>query len=128
MRLLIRYFFKIVRIPLTPIVLLLHLIRLPKGVERPEEEQRKIDLEAKKLTLYQFKTCPFCLRVQRMIRRLSLKIETRDAQFDLQARQTLREQGGKVKVPCLKIVDAEGQTTWMYDSIRINQYLEQRFA
>jgi len=128
MKLLIKYFFKIIRIFLTPIVLLLHLIRLPKGVVRSEEQQRQVDLEAKELTLYQFKTCPFCLKVQRMIRRLSLNIEMRDAQFDPQARQALHEQGGKVMVPCLKITDAQGQTTWLYESIRINQYLEQRFT
>jgi glutaredoxin len=128
MRLLIRYFFKTIRIILGPFILLLHALTLPKGMQRSEEEQRRVDLETKALTLYQFKTCPFCLIVKRKIRRLSLKIETRDAQFDQEARKELREQGGMVKVPCLKITDAHGQTTWMYESSIINQYLEQRFA
>lgn len=128
MRLLIRYFFKTIRIILGPFILLLYVLTLPKGIVRPEEQQRQIDLETKALTLYQFKTCPFCLSVKRMIRRLSLNIEMRDAQFDQQARQELREQGGKVMVPCLKIMDAQGQITWMYESTLINQYLEQRFA
>jgi len=128
MRLLIRYFFKTIRIILGPFILLLYVLTLPKGIVRPEEQQRQIDLETKALTLYQFKTCPFCLSVKRMIRRLSLNIEMRDAQFDQQARQELREQGGKVMVPCLKVTDAQGQSTWMYESTLINQYLEQRFA
>ena len=128
MRLLIKYFFKTIRIILGPIILLLHVITLPKGVKRSEEQQRQVDLETKELTLYQFKTCPFCLIVKRMIHRLSLNIEMRDAQFDQLARQELREQGGKVMVPCLKVIDAQGQTTWLYESSLINQYLEQRFA
>lgn len=101
---------------------------MPKGVERPEEQQKLIDSEAKSLTLYQFKTCPFCLKVKRMMRRLSLNIETVDAQHDEQVRNELLSNGGKIAVPCLKIIDQQGKTTWMYESSEINQYLEQRFA
>jgi len=102
---------------------------MPRGVKRPEDEQKKFDSETQNITLYQFKTCPFCIKVKRMIKRLSLNIETRDAQFDQQAREELLEQGGKVVVPCLKITDEKsGETTWMYESSMINDYLQQRFA
>jgi hypothetical protein len=36
-------------------------------------------------------------------------------------------QGGKIKVPCLRI-EENGQTTWMYESKVIIDYLDKRFA
>ena len=128
MKFLIRYFFKTIRLILGPVVLLVNFITMPKGIERPEDEQQKLDSETKNITLYQFRTCPFCIKVKRMIRRLSLNIEMRDAQFDEKAREELLAQGGKVMVPCLKIVDDKGEETWMYESEMINDYLNQRFA
>ena len=128
MRLFFKYFFKTIRIILGPIVLFVNFITMPKGIKRPEKEQQKIDSEAKNLTLYQFKTCPFCIKVKRMMRRLSLNIETVDAQHDTNTREELLTQGGKISVPCLKIIDEHGQSTWMYESSEINDYLEQRFA
>ena len=128
MRLFFKYFFKTIRIILGPIVLFVNFITMPKGVKRPEEEQKKIDSDAKSLTLYQFKTCPFCIKVKRMMRRLSLNIETLDAQHDSEVREELLQQGGKIAVPCLKITDEQGETTWMYESSEINEYLEERFA
>ena len=128
MRLFFKYFFKTVRIILGPIVLFVNLITMPKGINRPEEDQKQVDSAAQNLTLYQFKTCPFCLKVKRMMRRLSLNIETLDAQHDEEVREELLRNGGKIAVPCLKIVDQNGDTQWMYESSDINQYLEERFA
>lgn len=128
MRLFFKYFFKTIRIILGPVILFLNFITMPKGIKRPEEQQKLIDSEVKNLTLYQFKTCPFCIKVKRMMSRLSLNIETVDAQHDAQIRDELLSNGGKISVPCLKITDQQGETTWMYESSEINQYLEQRFA
>jgi len=128
MRLFFKYFFKTIRIILGPVILFGNFITMPKGVKRPEEQQKMIDSETKNLTLYQFKTCPFCIKVKRMISRLSLNIETLDAQHDQQVREELLSYGGKIAVPCLKITDEHGETLWMYESSIINQYLEQRFA
>ena len=128
MRLFFKYFFKTVRIILGPIVLFVHIITLPKAVQRPEEQQKSVDADAKQLTLYHFKTCPFCLKVKRLMHRLALNIETLDAQYNLDVREELIEKGGKLAVPCLKITDQDGNTQWMYESSDINQYLEKRFA
>lgn len=128
MRFFFKYFFKTIRIILGPIVLFVNFITMPKGVKRPDEQQQQIDSEAKNLTLYHFKTCPFCIKVKRMMSRLSLNVETVDAQYDNDVRNELLSQGGKISVPCLKITDQQGETTWMYESTDINQYLEQRFA
>ena len=78
--------------------------------------------------LFQFKTCPFCIKTRRAIKRLSLNIETRDAQRDQDNRQQLLAGGGQIKVPCLQIEDTSGTVTWMYESDDIIQYLIQRFT
>lgn len=109
-------------------MLLADKITTPKGVKRPPEQQQKIDNEARNLVLYQFKTCPFCIKVRRHNKRLSLNIETRDAQHNPTHREELLLGGGQIKVPCLKIVDDKGNDNWMYESEDIMKYLDDRFA
>jgi glutaredoxin len=123
-----RIFFKTVRIILGPIMLIWEKVTTPKGVVRPPLEQQQIDEATKSLVLYQFKTCPFCIKVRRTVNGLSLKIETRDAQNDTQSRRELENGGGQVKVPCLKITAADGEATWMYESTAIIQYLQEQFV
>ena len=123
-----KYFFKTIRLILGPIVLFIDFVTTPRGIIRPEEEQTKIDQEASNLVLYQFQTCPFCIKVKRNNKRLSLNIETRDAQHNPTYREELLHGGGKIKVPCLKIIDKKGKDHWMYESEDIMQYLQDRFA
>jgi len=128
MKLIFKIFFKTIRIILGPIILFIDKITTPRGIKRPHDEQQKIDKEAGKLILYQFNTCPFCIKVKRNNKRLSLKIETRDAQHNPIHREELLQGGGKIKVPCLKIIDEEGNDSWLYESNDILQYLQGRFA
>lgn len=128
MKLLFKYFFKTIRIILGPIMLLVDWITTPRGIKRPPEEQAKVDQQAKNFILYQFKTCPFCIKVKRNNKRLSLNIETRDAQHNPQHREELLKGGGQVKVPCLRIIDNNGDDQWMYESDQIIEYLQDRFA
>ena len=123
-----KYFFKTIRLILGPVVLFVDYITSPRGIKRPEEEQKKIDQEASNLVLYQFKTCPFCIKVKRNNKRLSLNIETRDAQHNSIYREELLKGGGQIKVPCLKIIDEKGKDRWMYESDDIMEYLQDRFA
>ena len=123
-----RIFFRTLRIVLIPFMLLWELITTPKGVKRPAEDQQRIDEQTRNMVLYQFRTCPFCIKVRREIRRLSLNIELLDAQHDAQHRAALMEGGGSVQVPCLKITDAQGNSQWMYESSAINAYLHEHFA
>ncbi len=44
------------------------------------------------------------------MRRLTLKIEQRDAQQPGENRDELIKQGGQAKVPCLRITDPTGKT------------------
>ena len=123
-----KIFFKTIRLILGPVVLFIDFITTPRGIKRPAEEQQKIDQEVRNLALYQFKTCPFCIKVKRNNKRLSLNIETRDAQHNPTYREELLQGGGQIKVPCLKIVDEKGDDNWMYESDKIMQYLQDRFA
>lgn len=123
-----KIFFRSLRAILGPFVLLWEIVTTPKGLLRQPEMQRQVDLECRGLILYQFGTCPFCVKVRREIRRLSLNIELRDVKKYPQYRDELLQGGGQIKVPCLKIADEQGNCQWMYESADIIKYLHERFA
>ena len=118
----------LVRWLLGRLILLLDWVFSPRGVKRAPDAQAALDKETAKLALYQFQACPFCVKVRRAMKRHSLAIETRDAKNNAEAREELQQQGGKVKVPCLRIEDAQGEVQWMYESSDIIAYLERRFV
>ena len=128
MKWILRYFFRTIRLILGPILLLSEKVSTPAGIERPEEAQKQIDERTKHMALYQFKTCPFCIRVRKIIHKLNLKIEHLDAQHNMTYRNELLECGGKIKVPCLKISDPDGSIQWLYESDAIIQYLNDQFS
>ena len=123
-----KIFFKTLRIVIGPFMLLWERVTTPQGIVRQAEAQQQIDRQSKGLALYQFKTCPFCIKVRREMRSLSLNIELRDAQHDPQHRAALLQGGGQIKVPCLRMTDEQGHSQWLYESTAIIQYLRQRFA
>jgi glutaredoxin len=128
MKPLIRLFFKTLRAVIGPFLLLGDWLTRPKGVMRPAAEQHAIDARTRNLALYHFPTCPFCLKTRRVMRRLSLDIELRDARNDKAHRAALVDGGGKPQVPCLLIADAQGRQTWLYESDAINAYLNREFG
>lgn len=109
-------------------MLLWEVLSRPEGIIRSAEAQQTIDAQTANLALYQYKTCPFCIKVRRTINELSLNIEIRDVQTDVEHREALREGGGKVQVPCLRISNDDDTTTWLYESDDINRYLRDRFS
>ena len=115
---------KLLRWVIGRIILLLNFIFSPRAVKREESEQAKINERTQNMALYQFEACPFCVKVRRSMKRNALNIELRDARNDQQHRQELEQQGGRVKVPCLRIEKADGQIEWMYESGDIISYLE----
>jgi len=127
MRVIIRYFFRTLRLLLTPFMLLSEKLSTPESVTRTAEAQARADEASKNLALYQFKACPFCIKVRKEIARLGLNIETRDAQHDPEHRAALEAGGGRVKVPCLKIQQADGSERWLYESGEIKAWLQERF-
>lgn len=128
MRILIRYFFRGVRLVLAPVMLMSEKLSTPTSVERTPEEQARVDQACQRLALYQFRSCPFCIKVRKEIARLGLKIELRDAQLDPAHKKALLEGGGKVKVPCLHITHDDGQEEWMYESDVIIAWLHKQFG
>ena len=128
MKILIRYFFRGLRTVLGPVMLLKEKLTQPKGLIRPPALQQKVDEQCQSLALYQFQTCPFCIKVRQEIGRLSLDIKRVDAQHEGAGRQALLEGGGQTKVPCLRITDEAGKTQWLYESEKIIAYLQGRFA
>jgi glutaredoxin len=128
MRLIIRYFFKGVHAIVGPILLAADWLTTPRGIKRTPDEQQRIDEETGNLVMYQFLTCPFCIKTRRAIKRLSLNIETRDALRDPDSRQQLLEGGGEIKVPCLRITGKDNTVEWLYESKQIIKYLEESFG
>ena len=128
MKWLIRLFFKTLRAIIGPVMLLLDFITTPRGIKRSPEQQQQVDKDAGSLVLYQFRTCPFCIKTRRAIKRLSLNIEIRDAQRNDANREQLLQGGGQIKVPCLMVNDEKKGPTWMYESNDIIEYLQTRFA
>lgn len=128
MKTIVRFFFKTIRIIVGPLMLLWEFISRPKGIVRQPESQEQVDQQCRNIVLYQYRTCPFCMKVRREMRRLSLNIATLDAQQEGKNRDELMRGGGQAKVPCLKITDQAGNSQWMYESGAIIEYLRGRFA
>ena len=97
-------------------------------VTRTEAEQRFVDGQTKNLCLYHFPTCPYCLRVRRVIKQLKLDIELRNINQVSEYRTELLTHGGHTTVPCLRIQDGEGNVQWLYESSDITRYLVERFG
>jgi len=127
MKLFFRYFFKTLRFFLEPVILLWDKLTPPKGIERSEQEQNDMDQRTKNLALYQFNTCPFCIKVRRQIKRQSLNIQLLDAQYNQQHRAELLNDGGEIKVPCLKMTSDSGDVSWLYESNDVIRYLQDEF-
>jgi glutaredoxin len=118
----------IIRGILGAIILFFDWVFTPKGIKRDAELQKKIDQQTAGLSLYQFKACPFCVKVRRALKRNTLNIPTYDAKHDERRRDELLQGGGKIKVPCLRIEEKNGDVRWMYESNDIIDYLETQVA
>lgn len=127
MRVVVRYFFRTVRVILTPVMLVSEKLSTPKPISRSPEVQAGLDKDCEKLALYQLRACPFCIRVRKQMARLGLKVEKRDARDNDEHRSRLESEGGRIKVPCLLIERDDGEREWLYESDAINAWLQGRF-
>ncbi|MCB5227455.1 glutathione S-transferase N-terminal domain-containing protein [Alishewanella sp. 16-MA] len=124
MRVIIRLFFRFIRLVLTPVMLLAEKLSTPSPMAHSAEQQQQLSQACQQLALYQFAACPFCIKVRKEMARLGLNIQKRDAQHHAEYRQQLLSGGGKVKVPCLQIKDDSGETQWLYESDAIILHLQ----
>ena len=109
------------------LILFINLITLPKPILRKKIDQDRIDKETKNFTIYQFEACPFCVKVRRFIRKNSLNINLKDAKNNKTFKSELVNEGGKHKVPCLKITKKNSKTIWLYESTEIIKFLKKEF-
>ncbi len=123
-----RTFFRGIRRVLTPVMLIGNRLTRPRGVARPAHEQAEVDASTRRLALYHFPACPFCIKVRRTMDRLSLDVELRDAQPEGEHRRTLEAHTGRTKVPCLRIEHDSGEVEWLAESDDIIAWLEARYG
>ena len=123
-----KYLFAPLHLIVGSLIRLVDFLTSPSPIKRPDAEQQAVAEKCKNLTLYHYPACPFCVRVRRNMKRLNLPIRQIDPRKHPNRMLQLEQQGGKVQVPCLQIVDSEGNSTWMYESADINQYLDQLFS
>jgi glutaredoxin len=109
------------------IILFLDAVFSPKAMERPEAEQQKINAALRKLSIYQYEACPFCVKVRRFMKAQSIDLPLKDAMKE-PARSELLKGGGKAQVPCLKIENDDGSVKWLYESSDILHYLQGKIA
>ena len=117
----------IIREGIGRIIAAVNVLTPGKPMARGQEQQAQVIAACKNLSLYQFYACPFCIKVRRKMHQLNLPIECRDIKKNLEFRSELAENGGRVKVPCLRI-EENGEVQWMYESNDIIAYLQQRFG
>ena len=118
---------KALRNGLGQLIIFFDWISRPAKIKRTPEAQAAVEQSASGLALYQFHACPFCVKTRRNLHKLNVPVTLRDAKNDAQARSDLEQQGGKIKVPCLRI-EENGQSTWLYESKAIIAYINERFA
>ena len=75
------------------------------------------------ITLYQFQSCPFCMKVRDKLDDLDLEYETIEVSYAKEDRTTIKELSGQIKVPVLE--DSDGSV--VYDSSDIIDYLEEKY-
>jgi len=109
------------------LIIFMHLITLPKPILRKKIDQDRIDKQTKYFTIYQFEACPFCVKVRRFMRKNNLKINLKDAKNNKTFKSELLNEGGKHKVPCLKITKKYSKTIWLYESTEIIKFLKKEF-
>jgi glutaredoxin len=117
---------KIVRWILGRIILILDFITRPKKINRSKENQNRLDEKFKNCSLYEFHTCPFCVKVRRFLRKNSINIKIKDARGNKLHRDDLKKYGGKIQVPCLRIKEDNNADEWLYESKEIIEYFENK--
>ena len=118
---------KAIRWILGQLILVLDAITSPKSAVRELSVQKVIDDATASMSMYQFKTCPFCIKVRRELKRYALNIELRDAKNDAGVKAELVREGGRHKVPCLRTENPDGSVQWLYESNDIIAHLKKEF-
>lgn len=122
-----KLFIKLIRNLLGILIAGVDVLTRGTKLKRTPEKQKQVNIDVKDLSLYQFFACPFCIKTRRAMYKLNLPIEKRNASEGSPHREALLQDGGKIKVPCLRI-EKDNNVEWLYESSEIIRYLEKRFA
>lgn len=118
---------KLIRIILGALIRIVDILFAPKLKVLPEEKLNKLQSIIKDMTVYEFKNCPFCVKLRWSLLKQGVNLEYKDAKRNTLFKQELVEGGGKAQVPCLRYIK-NGKTEWMYESSDIAQYIQQQVA
>ena len=113
---------KLIRWMIGRIIISLDMIFSPKPIIRDNVLQTKINNITSAYKLYQYNACPFCVKVRRFFKRESLNIYLVDAKQE-SYKQELIQNGGKQKVPCLKVELKNKPVRWIYESKDIIEFI-----
>ncbi len=116
----------VIRWILGQIILLLDVLTSPKSVVRTPAAQQAVDEVTASMSMYQFKTCPFCVKVRRQLKRHGRKIELRDANGDADLKAELVREGSRHKVPVLPNERAHNNVQLQFQSNATMADLRQR--
>ena len=108
---------QIIRFILGRIILFLDWLTSPRPNKISRTELDAIHNKVKNMTIYEFRACPFCVRVRRFMKKNNKVIFA----------QELIDGGGKLQVPCLKIGDSNN-SEWLYESKDIILYLKKHLG
>jgi glutaredoxin len=122
-----KFLISLIRNLLGGIIAAIDLITRGSKLKRTTEAQNQVEAELKKLSLFQFFACPFCIKTRRAMHKMNLPIVKRNASQGSPFRDELLKGGGKVQTPCLR-VESDNGVEWLYESSAIISYLEKRFA
>lgn len=79
------------------------------------------------MALYHYDSCPFCIRVRRVIDQLGIEVELRNIHRDETHYEALLQARGRPTVPVLRTISAD-EDRWLPESRDIIAYLESRFS
>lgn len=88
--------------------------------------ERYVCEEVEVLALYYSPTCPFCIRVLRVIDELGVEVELRNVWANDTYRAELVDARGRATVPVLRCTSSD-RDRWMPESADIIRYLRDRF-
>ncbi len=115
---------KIIRWLLGSIVLIIDYLTSPKKIKRTAIEQIELDKLFENYSIYQFHACPFCVKLRRFLKKNSINMLYKDAKNNMIYREELKNYGGKIQVPCLRINNQNNSDKWLYESADIIEYFE----
>jgi len=119
---------KIIRFILGRIILFLDWITSPKPLSISEEKRNEINSLTSNMVMYEFRACPFCVRVRRFMKKNNISIETKDARKNKEYASELINGGGKLQVPCLLIQKDNKNVEWLYESKDIIKFLSKELS